>query len=128
LTSCIGWLLDVSIDNDHAMLWIKTEGQEILKLRDSYHPGFYVLPRNESLFQILCRKEEIAINSEDKHIDLFDSKKVRKLIYVLYSIPQIIMYLTRVRKFYSQYGSYVNNNLVSIVYEVIWIITINNSL
>jgi hypothetical protein len=73
LTSCIGWLLDVSIDNDHAMLWIKTEGQEIL-----------------------CRKEEIAISSEDKHIDLFDSKKVRKLIYVLYSIPQMTMYLTRV--------------------------------
>ena len=50
------------------------------------------------------------------------------IVRVLYSIPQIIMYLTRVRKFYSQYGSYVNNNLVSIVYEVIWIITINNSL
>jgi hypothetical protein len=60
LTSCIGWLLDVSIDNDHAILWIKTEDGQILKLRDSYHPEFYILPRNESdglhLLQILSRE------------------------------------------------------------------------
>jgi DNA polymerase elongation subunit (family B) len=88
LTSCIGWLLDVSIDNDLAILSIKTEGDgQILKLRDSYHPGFYILPRNDSdalhLFQILSREEEIAVRwDEDKHTDLFDSKKTRKLIHV----------------------------------------------
>jgi hypothetical protein len=87
LTSCIGWLLDVSIDNDHAILWIKTEDGQILKLRDSYHPGFYILPRTESdglhLFQILSREEEIAVRwEEDKHTNLFDSDKTRKLIYV----------------------------------------------
>jgi hypothetical protein len=48
MTSCIGWLLDISIENDHAILWIKTEeDKQILKLRDSYHPGFYILPRHE---------------------------------------------------------------------------------
>jgi hypothetical protein len=64
MPSCIGWLLDVSIDNDHATLWIKTQEGQILKLKDSYHPGFYILPRNEAdglyLFQILSREEEIA--------------------------------------------------------------------
>jgi DNA polymerase elongation subunit (family B) len=87
LTNCIGWLLDVSIDNDHVRVWIKTEDGQILKLKDSYHPGFYILPRNESdglhLFQVLSREEEIAVRwEEDKHTDLFDSKKTRKLIYV----------------------------------------------
>ena len=87
MTSCIGWLLDVSIDNDHAILWIKTEDGQMLKLRDSYNPGFYILPRNESdglhLFQILSREEEISVRwEEDKRIDLFDSKKQRKLIHV----------------------------------------------
>jgi DNA polymerase-2 len=87
LTSCVGWLLDVSIDNDHAVLWIKTEDGQILKLRDAYHPRFYVLPRNESdglhLFQILSREEEIAVRwEEDKRTDIFDSKKQRKLIHV----------------------------------------------
>ncbi len=87
MTSCTGWLLDVSIDNDHAILFIKTEEEgQILKLRDSYHPGFYILPRNEAdginLFQLLSREEEISVRWEDKHTDLFDSNKTRKLIHV----------------------------------------------
>ena len=73
MASWIGWLLDVHIENDYAILWIKTEEDgQILKLRDSYHPGFYILPRNEAdglhLFQILSREEEIAVRwEEDKH-------------------------------------------------------------
>ncbi|MFL6324698.1 MAG: hypothetical protein ACJ72C_08025 [Nitrososphaeraceae archaeon] len=87
MTSCIGWLLDVCIDNDHATLWIKTEDGRILKLIDSYHPGFYILPRNESdgsyLFQILSREEEIAVRwEEDKRTNLFDSNKESRLIHI----------------------------------------------
>ena len=45
-----------------------------------------MLPRNESdglhLIQVLSREEEIAVRWEDKHIDLFDSKKQTKLIQV----------------------------------------------
>jgi hypothetical protein len=53
----VGWLLDVSIENDHAILSIKTEEDgQILKLRDPYLPGFYILPRSEAdgthLFQM----------------------------------------------------------------------------
>ena len=33
MTSCIGWLLDVSIDNDHAILAIRAEEEKILKLK-----------------------------------------------------------------------------------------------
>jgi hypothetical protein len=87
LTNCVGWLLDISIDNDHAILSIKTEDGQILKLRDLYRPGFYILPRNEAdgihLFQMLSREEEIAVRwEEDRHTDLFNSKKTRKLIHV----------------------------------------------
>src|SRR6187200_724536 len=84
-----GWLLDVCIDNGYAILWIKTEEEEegqILKLRDSYHPGFYILPRNESdglhLLQVLSREEEISVSWKNKHTNLFDSTKQRKLLYV----------------------------------------------
>jgi len=56
LTSCIGWLLDVYVYDNHTILSIKTEEGEILKLRDSYHSGFYILPRSEAdgthLFQM----------------------------------------------------------------------------
>ena len=82
MASCIGWLLDVSIENDHAILSVKAEDGQALKLRDSYYPGFYILPRNESLFQSLSREEEIAVSWKDKHTDLFDSKKTRKLIHI----------------------------------------------
>ncbi|HJT48123.1 MAG TPA: hypothetical protein VJ729_08055 [Nitrososphaeraceae archaeon] len=86
MTSSIGWLLDVSIDNDHATLWIKTEEGELLKIRDTYHPESYILPRNEAdgthLFQVLSIEEEISMRWEDKHTNLFDSKKTRKLIHV----------------------------------------------
>ena len=87
MTSCTGWLLDVSIENDNAILSIKTEEDGIiLKLRDSYRPEFYILPRNESdalhLFQILSREEEISVSWEDKCTDLLDSKKTRRLIHV----------------------------------------------
>ena len=83
MTNCIGWLLDVSVDDDHAILSIKTEDDgQVLKLKDSYHPSFYILPRDESLFQSLSREEEIAVSWKDKHTDLFDSNKTRKLIHV----------------------------------------------
>ncbi len=89
MTSCIGWLLDVSIDNEHAILWIKTEDNQILKLRDSYHPEFYILPRNEfdglHLFQILSREQDISVKKirweENKFTNLFNKRK-KRLIYV----------------------------------------------
>ena len=55
MTSRIGWLIDVSIDNDHVILWIKTEKGQTVKLRDFYHPGFYILPRNESDAYVLFK-------------------------------------------------------------------------
>jgi hypothetical protein len=72
LTSYIGWLLDVSIENDHAIFSLKTEDREILKLRGTYYPAFYILPRNESLFQSLSREEvrRLAVLTRAKFLDI----------------------------------------------------------
>ena len=52
-----GWLLDVYIEEDQAVLWIKTEEGNTLKLVDCYEPYFYIEPKSEKdgveLFQIL---------------------------------------------------------------------------
>jgi hypothetical protein len=48
LTTCVGWLFDISIEIDKAILWIKTMDRQILKLRDYYQPSFYIISRNES--------------------------------------------------------------------------------
>src|SRR6266496_4691623 len=92
MSSCIGWLFDISIENDQAVLWIKTIDRQILKLIDSYQPGFYILPRNESdgvqLFQILSQQATVAKVrwEEEKLTNLFDydhtKKKKKKLICV----------------------------------------------
>ncbi|HJT49972.1 MAG TPA: DNA polymerase domain-containing protein [Nitrososphaeraceae archaeon] len=86
MTSCIGWLFDVSIDSDYAIVSIKTEAGQILKLRDPYRPRFYILPGNDAdglhLFQILSREEEIAVSWADRYTNLFDRTEQTKLLYV----------------------------------------------
>jgi hypothetical protein len=47
MDSSIGWLLDVSIEQNRATIWIKTSEGAILKLLDIYQPSFYVLPKDE---------------------------------------------------------------------------------
>jgi hypothetical protein len=92
LTSCIGWFLDISVERDQAIIWIKTEDKKILKLKDAYQPSFYILPRNKtdglSLFQILSQQQDIITKiswEEDKFANVFDYScpdKKKKLIYI----------------------------------------------
>ena len=57
MTRCTGWLLDVYIEDDQAVLWIKTEDGNTLKLIDDYEPCFYIEPKSEKdgmeLFEVL---------------------------------------------------------------------------
>lgn len=53
----IGWILDVYIEDNEAVLWTKTEQGQVLKLIDEYEPVFYIQPKNEKsgieIFKIL---------------------------------------------------------------------------
>jgi DNA polymerase-2 len=88
VTSCNGWLLHVSIEQNKAILWIKTEDKRILKLTDSYQPFFYILPQNEydgtSLFHILSQQTVIKKVrwEENKSTNLFQDYSKKKLICV----------------------------------------------
>jgi DNA polymerase elongation subunit (family B) len=88
LSNCIGWLLDTTIEQDKPILWIKTEDKKILRLTDSYHPHFYILPRNEHdghiLFHILSQQSTVKKVSweKNKYTNLFESGKKDKLLYV----------------------------------------------
>lgn len=85
---CIGWLLHVSIEQDKAILWIKTDNKRVLRLEDSYQPFFYILPRNEydgaSLFHILSQQSIVKKVSweENKSTNLFEEYSKKKLICV----------------------------------------------
>ena len=84
-----GWLLDVSIERNHAIIWIKTLDGKILKLFDIYQPTFYVLPKNgyegDSLFQVLSQQSMVKnLEWQDKFTDLFelDTHGMKRLICV----------------------------------------------
>jgi DNA polymerase elongation subunit (family B) len=101
IASCTGWLLDVSIEQDKAILWIKTEDKKILRLTDSYQPFFYILPRNEQdgqyLFHILSQQSAIKKVSweENKFTNLFEECVRRRLICVF---PETVQYYTTLLK------------------------------
>ena len=91
-----GWLLDVSIEQNRATIWIKGSEAKILKLVDTYEPNFYVLPKDENtgadLFQILSQESIVKkVEWEDKFTDLFgyDGHGMKKLICVY---PESLLY------------------------------------
>jgi hypothetical protein len=55
-----GWVLDISIETNRAIIWIKTIEGSILRLVDAYQPNFYILPKDEyegsALFHILSHE------------------------------------------------------------------------
>ena len=81
-----GWILDVYIEDNEAVLWIKTEDGQILRLFDNYEPIFYIQPKNEKcgkeIFQILKDLELVKeVGWDHKYIDI-NSKTREKLLYV----------------------------------------------
>ncbi len=91
IQNCIGWILDVYIEHDQAILWVKTQDGQVLRLIDDYDPVFYIHPKDEKsgeeIFQILSDMELIKeIKWEHKFIDIGSNVK-QKLLYVrCYSI------------------------------------------
>jgi DNA polymerase elongation subunit (family B) len=105
LSSCTGWLLDVYIEQDRAILWIKTVDKKILRLTDTYRPFFYILPRNEQdgqyLFHVLSQQSAIKNVSweQNKFTDLFEEGFRRKLICVFpESVQQYMVLLKKLEK------------------------------
>lgn len=75
-----GWILDVYIEDNDAIIWMKTEQGQVLKLIDDYQPVFYIQPKSEQsgteILQILQDLELVKeIRWEYKLIDI--NNKVR---------------------------------------------------
>ncbi len=86
-----GWILDVYIENNEVILWIKTDEEQILRLIDDYEPEFYIQPKTEQsgteIIQILQDLELVKeVRWDLKLIDINSTIK-EKLIYIrCYSI------------------------------------------
>jgi hypothetical protein len=81
-----GWIVDVYIEDNDAVIWIKTDQGQVLKLIDNYEPVFYIQPKNDKsgieIFTILQDLELVKeIGWDYKFIDI-NSKNKEKLLYV----------------------------------------------
>lgn len=80
----VGWILDAYIQDDEAVVWLRTASNEALRLVDSYFPGFYILPRTceegRELLQIIQESPDVkAIAFEEKRITLGEERTERLL-------------------------------------------------
>src|SRR6476619_85703 len=81
-----GWILDIYIEDNDAVIWIKTEQGQVLKLIDDYEPVFYIQPKNDKsgmeLLKILQDLELVKeIKWDYKFVDINNNIQ-KKLLYV----------------------------------------------
>ena len=55
LNRAIGWLLDVFIQDDKAIILIRTDKGDVLSLCDNYHPSFYIMPQTNEAGNALIK-------------------------------------------------------------------------
>src|SRR5579885_2461690 len=84
MQSLEGWFFDVYIQQNEAILWFKTDDNELIRLRDRYKNFVYVLPRDEnSKKDLIFRLEETGfvdnIIEEEKKTEL-GKKEKKKLL------------------------------------------------
>jgi DNA polymerase elongation subunit (family B) len=86
MDSAIGWLLDVTVEQNATILWIKTTRGGILRLADKYQPSFYILAKNErggaELFHVLSQQPKTRVEWQRKLTDIFDADRHEMLLCV----------------------------------------------
>ena len=125
MTRCTGWILDVYIEDDQAILWIRTEDGNTLKLIDCYEPYFYIEPKSEKdgmeLFQILRDIELIKeLRWEQKFTNISNNvsqKLIRVGTYFVHHYNLLLKVLEhdtlrqRIRRLYNTHLSHLQSYL-----------------
>ena len=125
MTHCTGWLLDVYIEDDQVILWIKTEHGNTLKLIDCYEPYFYIEPKSEKdgveLFQVLRDMELIKeLRWEQKFTNISNNvsqKLIRVTTYLIHHYNLLLKVLDddifrqRIRNLYNTHLSHLQRYL-----------------
>src|SRR5690348_1319867 len=96
-----GWILDVPIEQNRAIIWIKTTEGNILKLLDEYQPNFYILPNNagSSLYQILSQESMVSnVEWTEKFTDLFDAADYGKRKVISVYVKSTSAYKTVIKR------------------------------
>ena len=115
MPSCIGWILEVAVEQNRTIVWIKTSEGQILKLFDSYEPTFYVLPKDAEIFQMLSHENSVRkVEWAYKFTDLFDHQ-MKRLICVY---PEPRFYHKTLRKLEKDKGLPSYSILIYLTYRI----------
>jgi len=101
-----GWILDVYVDGDEAVLWIKTIDGAALRLTDGYTPSFYVKLYDGAEIEPLMNIMEthphiIKVEEEEKYTSLkteYPSKVIRISIDSVRNLDTVIEDLNKLRE------------------------------
>ena len=93
MQTCTGWILDVYIENNEAVLWIKTEEGKAIKLVDVYEPSFYIEPKSEeNCSQIIQILSDLTLVSEVKWQNKFTNFNAASQNLICVAAPTINHY------------------------------------
>jgi DNA polymerase elongation subunit (family B) len=108
-----GWIIDAYIQGDAAVLWVRTENGEAVRLTDDYSPSFYLKPKEDSheaimeLSALLSTHPNIScVEEEKKHVDLSNRKVEVLHVHVdsLYNYRKVLEDLERLDRIESLYN------------------------
>ena len=85
MNKAVGWIFDTYIQDENAVIWLRTDDDAVLRLTDAYSPSCYLLPRNEDderrLFQLLLDSPHIkSVALEEKYVTL--DKETKSLLHI----------------------------------------------
>ena len=78
--------MNVHTQGDEAVIWFRTVDGRLVRLRDQYRPGFYVLPKSpldgEDLYRILGQHPRTYVLCFDEKYTTLGSKEKSRLLHV----------------------------------------------
>lgn len=86
MNKAVGWIFDTYVEDEKAVIWLRTDDNKVLRLTDPYSPSYYVLPRDEDdekeLVHLLQESPNIkGITYEEKHTTLGEGDE-RRLLHI----------------------------------------------
>jgi len=98
-----GWMLDVYVEDDEAVLWAKTADGRALRLTDGYAPSFYMKLADDAWVERLVKALEghphiVEVKEEPKYLSLCSDRKLEVLHVLVDSARNFRAVLSDVRK------------------------------
>jgi DNA polymerase elongation subunit (family B) len=123
MKTCVGWLLDLYVEDDSIVIWIKTNDGKALKFIDDYNPNLYILPKTEydgeDLFRILSQQTDIVTKVSWGYkltnlFDQYDDRSKKKLIFVVVDSVRNYKHILRMLEKDSRVKQLFNTDLLDV--------------